>query len=599
MMLIASKISDAKTIYARLSLATVLLLSFYAAEANAQLNNTTNAIKQSWQQTPTYSARQFVVAGNAVKPSNKSQQATKAKPQITNGSASNYGRIPQSYRKQPTISDSGTHKEVTNRRPIGNQYDKLPVPTNGADGAEGNYGRIPKGSPYGKLPKTSDNTATKDIVNQRPSGKQYEKLPRLEQGGGASKEAMNAPTVNSTITTDKRLPPNIGVRSTPNKQTPKIYKTLNLSNRYKRLFTEAIIKPFKTIVSRVTHQHSSGMDPDNPDDFKPRPKPNSGILGDFIGGGANALVYKDPQNPNYVHKLVRIAGPDIDSISPKVVDLPDNINVINDQMVGREILNRFKQTHQSKLLGKVVEVADVTGEPQVLTVASRNGMHKFVHTVEQNISSPVYYKDAKGRFQRVLDENGNSVQATSAIDRIEIRAKNKKRLEALANGERLKLKEVKVTSDEIKSAITPNEELTINTVIRGLNKHGIVWTDHKMENFDVVADPKSPLGYKVKFFDFDGFRVVKGKASERSVKARKLQVDYDNNYSQAPADNDISTLNKLFDYTAGGVGFIEQASTPNANVFRKQYERYNQVDEVTFNQQLSQHTQGKVKNIWD
>lgn len=553
-------------------LAAVLMLLLGMADASAQSYDT--AIPSEWlQQKQTFAGRHIIIAGNAVKQTNQAQQSAK-KAQVPKGGP--YGKLPKT-------SDGGQHKDVINRRPLANQYDKLPTQSNGVSRNEGDYGRIPKGGPYGKLPKTSDSVQHKDVTNRRPPAKQYDKLPTQTQG--------------SATTTIKRLPPKLGVRATPNQST-KVYPTLNLSERAKELFSKAIIKPFKALKGRITHQHSSGMDPNNTELIKPRPKPNSGVLGEFLGGGANALVYKDPQNPNYVRKLVRIAGPDIDTGSPTVVDLPENINVINDQMAGREILNRFKQTHQNKLLGKVMEVADVNGEPTLLTVTTRHGTHKFVQTVEQNISSPVYYKDAKGRALRVLDENGKSVNANSAIDRIEIRAKNKKRLEALAKGNQLKLKDIKITPEDIKKEITPNEALAINAVVRGLNKHGIVWTDHKMENFDIVYDPKSPLRHKVKFFDFDGFRVVKGETVKRSVEARKLQYAYDNDTNNAPADDAIQTLKKLFDYTATG-GFVAQAATPHANDFRTHYKNLNKMNEGEFNQQLQQYTQGRVKSLSD
>lgn len=298
-----------------------------------------------------------------------------------------------------------------------------------------------------------------------------------------------------------------------------------------------------------------------------------------------------------------LVGLDGNNFTPTL--LPQNIAIVNDQLVGREILNRFKQTHKSKLLGDIVDVAESVGEPEILEVKFGREVYQFAHTVEQNISSPVYYKDRVGRSLRVLDENGSPVQATNAVDRIEIRAKNKKRLDALAKGQRLKLKDIEVSNQEFQDAITPNEELAINAVVRGMNKHGIVWTDHKMENLDIVSDPKSPLGYKVRFFDFDGFRVVQGNSQEARAKAaRDLQRSYDRRVDPSTpdaerpiGDGQLQRQQNAFDFTANGGDFIVQVSSAGANNLRTRYQNYDQMNDGEFNQSLAANSRGRVRGL--
>lgn len=496
----------------------------------------------------------------------------------------------------------------TNRLPARGQYDRVPTQAQASTTGGGNYARLPKtatssissasnqqpevanGANNGSRGPISVGRAGSSVsgqANRLPPANQYQTLPTQS----------NASEVGSAS-----LAPKITARTAVEKSTRR-YPTLKLVSQAKKLFSNAIIKPFTALKARVAYTHQAGFDTSDPnrDDFNLAPKPNTGILGDKLGQGGNALVYRDPANPNIVHKLVRIEGPDPDTGDIRnVVPLGRNINVVNDQMAGREILNRFKQTHKGKLLDKIMEVAEVDGDPVVFAVAGRNGTHKFAHTREENISTPVYYKDSVGRALRVRDENGNSVTATNAADRIELRAKNKKRLEALAQGKNLKLKDVAVSDNELVSAITPNEELAINAVVRGLNKHGIVWTDQKMGNFDLVDDPKSPLGYKVLFFDFDGFRVVNGANSQkRAENARKLQKDYDHTSAEMPGDNQIDRQMSVFDYTAAGVGFIDQVATPHQNSSRDKYRQYNEASESGFNRELQKNTRGRVTSLWD
>ncbi|MEM7571120.1 MAG: hypothetical protein AAF337_15120, partial [Pseudomonadota bacterium] len=72
------------------------------------------------------------------------------------------------------------------------------------------------------------------------------------------------------------------------------------------------------------------------------------------------------------------------------------------------------------------------------------------------------------------------------------------------------------------------EALTIQMAVRKLNQEGIVWTDNKLSNLDVVPDASSPTGYKVIFFDFDGFRPVKGDTPlRRWSNARDYQRRFD------------------------------------------------------------------------
>ena len=179
--------------------------------------------------------------------------------------------------------------------------------------------------------------------------------------------------------------------------------------------------------------------------------------------------------------------------------------------------------------------------PEVHAVEGPNGsVQYFAVSKSQNIASPVYV-------------NGKVVPnrtATNARQRLAIRGQNK---------------------------LTPKEELTINLAIRRLNNKGVVWTDHKLQNLDIVKDKSSPTGHRVVFFDFDGFRPVTGNdSSDRRRKARELQQKFDS----IAVGRDAPDARGQFDMAPFGNGLADgdYVYSINANRDRDVYKGYSAQD---------------------
>jgi hypothetical protein len=74
----------------------------------------------------------------------------------------------------------------------------------------------------------------------------------------------------------------------------------------------------------------------------------------------------------------------------------------------------------------------------------------------------------------------------------------------------------------------PAQELTKALAIREMNRRGVVWTDHKLTNFDIIENPQSPTGYQMLIFDTGGIRPVTGQyVHERALTAEKVQRVFD------------------------------------------------------------------------
>lgn len=69
------------------------------------------------------------------------------------------------------------------------------------------------------------------------------------------------------------------------------------------------------------------------------------------------------------------------------------------------------------------------------------------------------------------------------------------------------------------------EELTMALAMREMNDKGVVWTDHKPANFDIVPNPDAPTGYQMVIFDTGGIRPVTG-ATEASRARTALEVQH-------------------------------------------------------------------------
>ncbi|MFZ5671531.1 MAG: hypothetical protein ACOZAM_01060 [Pseudomonadota bacterium] len=68
------------------------------------------------------------------------------------------------------------------------------------------------------------------------------------------------------------------------------------------------------------------------------------------------------------------------------------------------------------------------------------------------------------------------------------------------------------------------QEMTKALAIREMNRRGVVWTDHKLANFDIIENPASPTGYQMLIFDTGGIRPVTGQfVYERAATAEAVQ----------------------------------------------------------------------------
>jgi hypothetical protein len=111
------------------------------------------------------------------------------------------------------------------------------------------------------------------------------------------------------------------------------------------------------------------------------------------------------------------------------------------------------------------------------------------------------------------------------------------------------------------------ERATMNLAIREMNRKGVVWTDHKMNNFDIVP-ANTPTGYKMVIFDKGGIvPAVGNNATEKFNNARKAQKVFDRlplNLRQVVDDvdnaqvlldgsvyGDIDSIDEVLIYTRG------------------------------------------------
>jgi hypothetical protein len=408
------------------------------------------------------------------------------------------------------------------------------------------------------------------------------------------------PDTNPTQARSERNPPTIQATNArgPSQSlgSKKTFKIIEQAKKAKRVFAKALLKPFKAnnVKADKWIDHEGGLVEISPGagTFRPEQK---GILGKYLGGGANAAVYQDSANPEYVHKLVALTWIQGKELPPDYSQSPEN--TVTDQSAGYEMLNRFKATYKGKTLDKLFEVAE-RSEVSMFSVMSGNAEKFYAHTREKNISSAVYFKDAAGRGHRILDDNNQPVTANNAENRIELRIKEKKRQEALKRGQHLKLSEIQVGQDEIGTGLTRAEEATLNAVLRGLNHQGIVWQDHKLSNIDIVSDFNSPTGHKVIFFDYDGLRPVQGSdRATRARNARDLQRTYDLDTKNIPAPNDIETEKKLFDYKAFDVKHLETMFSQNANTHRRLLSSFNGMDDQTFNSNVMDNVLNQVQGL--
>jgi hypothetical protein len=229
---------------------------------------------------------------------------------------------------------------------------------------------------------------------------------------------------------------------------------------------------------------------------------NGRPVGKYLAGGATSRVHES-LDPKLVKKIISLNRPRRSREEAGAT--------ITEQNVGRTILQGLQVTTQSTLF-RVVE----RREQAVISAKDKKGKeYHFVFNREENIASVVYADrdNPKSPVQIVDSLTKMPITASNAEDRAKLRDNTKEK--------------------EKRSPLTDLEELTINLVIRTLNDHGLVWTDHKLANLDIVRNEDSPTGYQVIFFDFDGFRQVKGDGSPRESQrqaeaAREIQKAFDN-----------------------------------------------------------------------
>jgi hypothetical protein len=426
-----------------------------------------------------------------------------------------------------------------------------------------------------------------------PLKKLPNRSPDVGQLGSPHQQIPNAP-----VRQLNKLPQSTAAS---NRRTPGAIRPMNTAQNAAKVFSNSLVKPFQIVKAAFKHK---GMIQNGPGEWIP--KGNVGKLGKFLGGGFNSRVYSDKGNSKFVHKLVPLLS--FKEGGKQTVENLDRESSITDQLAGRTILQRLKQTYKGKGLDRMMQIAEMDGEPTVWEVEGPNKtIHKFAHTKEQNISSPVFTVDAKGRQKAIRGDDGKFVLATNAMERVLIRAKNRVREQAAAKGEKIKLSEIGrkktagsnykyiLTDNDLNQALTTNEELTISTVLRGLNHNGIVWTDHKLQNLDIVKEPKSPTGYKVIFFDFDGFRPVNGNnRAERKQIARDAQNGFDHILDGA-TDNNAMRYRNQFDFTAFGGQNLPTLRTFGANRFRQDLATMNNMTAEQFDKTLNAATGGKMK----
>jgi hypothetical protein len=252
------------------------------------------------------------------------------------------------------------------------------------------------------------------------------------------------------------------------------------------------------------------------------------VVGKKLGGGGFTEAYENAADPKTVIKKRTISDNE---------DYPRDLleRMVNDSETGRKLLKSVEDDNS------LFRVAGRKGEPVWVRDPDQPG-RGYVVTQEENISSTV---------------NGKTV--SNAQERFDARD----------------------------YGATAEEALTIQLAVRDLNQRGIVWTDNKLQNLDVVPDANSPTGYRVVFFDYDGFRPVKGAdAAERYANARKTQRIKDrwntnpNDHMakfRAEYDDDIYDYTVFGEpvgdlFTAGrtktGIGYLQLSDLPPEDINR-------------------------------
>ncbi len=292
------------------------------------------------------------------------------------------------------------------------------------------------------------------------------------------------------------------------------------------------------------------------------------LVGRFLGGGANSKVYASTSSNARVKKMVYLGK------SNDPGKIARAAQTLTDQDGGRAILDNIK----AKMPDSPFRVAQRDGQLMTVKATDAKGEeHWFALSREENIASTVVVQD------KTRPDYGSTVTVTDANARVQARAADK-------YGQK---------------TLTAEEELTVNLVMRDLNQNGVVWTDHKLANFDIVADPTSATGHRVVFFDLDGFRPVRGNDSQqRYESAREAQRIFDSASDMGGLQSRLASFQSqkypdgygAFDFTAFGGGNLGWLATPGANKSRQSYNVLNNLSRENFAKTVNTFNAASNKN---
>ncbi|MEH6725308.1 MAG: hypothetical protein V7703_04050 [Hyphomicrobiales bacterium] len=281
------------------------------------------------------------------------------------------------------------------------------------------------------------------------------------------------------------------------------------------------------------------------------------VLGEKLGEGGFKRVYSVPDQPNLVDKAISYpaaefpADPRRSGLGADVVD-----EVVYDSEVGRTILQQAERQVGDGLFS----VTKRHGKP-ILVDDPFNPKTKVVIVREENIAMPVEYIAPDGSRKTEI--------VTNAAERFALRGKPQ---------------------------ATEAEQMTIQLTMRRLNNEGVVWTDNKLANFDIVTDEKALTGHRMVFFDHDAIRIAPGaNAAERAENARKIQqvmdsLDGRSNYEAYKRMNDLGVAD--FNHAIFGKP-MPLMTTPRVNLGRTDFQRLNNLSKAEFEAELAQFS-GKI-----
>jgi hypothetical protein len=266
------------------------------------------------------------------------------------------------------------------------------------------------------------------------------------------------------------------------------------------------------------------------------------VFGDPLGKGGFTNTYKDATEPDsgYVIKERFVPDEAYNSKAKRSAqEGPESMeSLIHDSEVGRKMLTGLEE------------------EKGVFRVAKRKGEPVWVRDGEADGGRYVY------REESLAETLPNGEVVTNAAERFKARPGGQP---------------------------TNAEAMTIQMAVRKLNQEGIVWTDNKLANLDVVPDASSPTGYKVVFFDFDGFRPVKG---DTPLKRWSNARDYQRRFDSLGPSNKKEYFNMVlkeepFDYRPFGKN-VGAPTTLSETKNSATYSQLNQLPPDQFYRQVEQ-----------